>query len=654
MKEISQGVPGTPAAYVLDVHVVSAARWPAQIHEDKTILVVKQKASPLSDVESPVAAEAENSVVRNARHNAAIAWIRLPISVVVSGFLFVFVDALTGWIWLAAVLAIELFAWYVRRRLVTGDLRFRLPHLAAIGSISIAWVALALMLWGSGGEVARLATVVALFSVAIYGVAGGYKSAPILLVLVIPPLFSLFVVLTNLAWVTLDFGAALLTTFATFGACVTVAFTGWALHRSDRGLEKANADLRALTNRLTILADRERGASRAKDNFLANLSHEIRTPLNGIIGLVSTLETNALNARDQKSIEVIRDSGEMLERLISDILDAAAIDAGRLQLKTHGFDPAAIARSAVALMEVDAEAKGLALSLRLSPDIPRLMLGDDVRIRQILLNLLSNAIKYTQTGGVTLDVGIGEPTGADARVQLKISVIDTGRGFDLTSHDKLFERFERGQLAAGEASTGFGLGLAITQTLVGAMGGEIHVSSKLDSGSTFEVVLPLRAIPSTSLNSEPGADNRGAESKVTLPESLGRPLRILLVEDHPINRMVAMTILETIGAQIESCVDGREAVDAARRTRFDVILMDLLMPVMDGLEATRTIRRYETENGQKPVPIVMLTASALPSQVEMARQAGCDAHLAKPVTPARLLDALATALKQGREQPTLG
>lgn len=572
----------------------------------------------------------------------------MPISAVVSGFLFVFIDALAGWIWLAAVLAIEMFAWYVRRRLIRGDLRFRIPHLAAIGSVSIAWVALALILWRSGGEVPRFATIVALFSVAIYGVAGGYKSAPILVVLVFPPLLSLLVILTNLAWVTLDFGAALLTTFATLSACATVAFTGWALHKSDRGLERANAELRALTNRLTALADRERGASRAKDNFLANLSHEIRTPLNGIIGLVSTLETHALTARDQKSVEVIRESGEMLESLISDVLDAAAIDAGRIQLRSQAFNPAAIASSAVALMETEAKGKGLSLSLMVSPDIPHSLLGDDVRIRQVILNLISNAIKYTDSGGVTLDVGMGRPGGIDARPQLRICVIDTGRGFDLNAHEKLFERFERGPHSESEPTAGLGLGLAITRTVVEAMGGEIRVSSQLESGSQFEVFLPLLAAPSTTINLEPSADNADDGSKVSVLYSVERPLRILLVEDHPINRLVAMTILETVGAQIETCANGREAVDAAMRVKFDVILMDLLMPVMDGLEATRTIRRSEIENGQPPVPIIMLTASALPSQVELAELAGCDAHLAKPVTPERLLQALAVALEPRR------
>ena len=254
----------------------------------------------------------DQSVVRNARHNAAIAWIRLPISLVVSGFLFIFTTSAIGLAWLGALLVIELFAWGVRKRLVAGDLRFRTPHLAAICLVSLAWVVLGLLLWGSGHEVARIASLVSLFSVAFYGVAGGYKSRPVMIVLVAPPLLAIVVILTGLAWTSLTFGPALLTTFATVGACATVTFTAMALHRSDRDLEAANADLRSLTHRLTLAAEREREANKAKDALLADVSHEIRTPLNGIVGLAATLDTDALSARDKRSVEVIRQSGDML------------------------------------------------------------------------------------------------------------------------------------------------------------------------------------------------------------------------------------------------------------------------------------------------------------------------------------------------------
>jgi signal transduction histidine kinase/ActR/RegA family two-component response regulator len=590
-----------------------------------------------------MAAEAESSVTRNARHNAAIAWIRLPISIVVSGFLFVFVDSRVGWVWLAVVLMLELIAWLVRARLVAGDTRFRIPHLFAISSVTIAWITLALVLWNRGGEVPRLATLVTLFSVAIYGVAGGYKSVPVLLALGVPPVLALFAILTNLAWASLEFGPALLTTFATLSACATIGFTGWALHKSDRGLETANADLRSLTHQLTILAERERVASAAKDKFLANVSHEIRTPLNGIIGLASTLERGKLSVRDQVSVDVIRESGEMLERLISDVLDAAAIDAGRLQLKINEFNPLVLARSAVLLMEAEARKKALLLSMTGSLEAPRILMGDDVRIRQVILNLLSNAIKYTEVGSVTLDVGIEKHEAERDAYHLRLRVSDTGVGFDQASHEKLFERFERGDHPVRDTHAGLGLGLTITRALVDAMGGEIRVSSKVGAGSIFEVSLPLLGAPASPEGESSDKRSAAAQSLLARRE---RPLRILLAEDHPINRLVVTTILAAVGAEIETAIDGREAVAAAARTRFDAILMDHLMPVLDGLEATLAIRRHEAENHLTPTAIIMLTASALPSQVETAEIAGCDAHLTKPVTPARLFEALAEVLKR--------
>ena len=593
-------------------------------------------------------AEIDSGVIRNARHNAAIAWIRLPISAIVSGFLFIFIDTGIGWAWLAAILAIEVFAWHVRSRLLAGDVRFQLPHLIALSLVSIAWVVLVLLLWQSSAEVARIASVMTLFSLAFYGVAGGYKSASILLVVGTPPVLALFGILTSLAWTTQEFGPALLTTFATLGTCVTIAFTGWTLHRSDKRLETANGDLRSLTSRLTVLAERERIASNAKENFLANVSHEIRTPLNGIVGLAASLETAALSARDLQSVDVIRQSGEMLERLISDVLDAAAINAGKLQLKPRPFDPAELARSTILLMEGEAASKGLSLSLALSPDTPPRLLGDDLRIRQIILNLLSNAIKYTETGAVTLEVGVDTLVENTDSAVLRLSVIDTGRGFDLASQNRLFERFERGERSGSDANAGLGLGLAITHALVVAMGGDIRASSVVGTGSKFEVTLPLpRALPPVERSV---ADDAGAIGK--LPSADDKPpLRILLVEDHPINRHVVTTILEPTGAEIEICVNGQEAVEAAARTRFDAILMDLLMPVMDGLEATQAIRRHEAETGQTPAAIIMLTASALPSQAELATQMGCDAHLTKPVTPARLFETLARVLRT--DDPTL-
>ena len=615
----------------------------------------QQRAARLSQSEASIEAAPDPSVIRNARHNAAISWIRFPISLVVSGFLFIFTTSTIGLAWLGAMLVIELFAWHVRKRVIAGDLRFQTAHVMAICLISIAWVVLGLLLWNSDTEVARIASLVSLFSVAFYGVAGGYKSGPILFVLVAPPLLALFVILTSFAWTSLPFGPALLTTFATLGACATVTFTALALHRSDRNLEAANADLRSLTHRLTLAAERERDANKAKDALLADVSHEIRTPLNGIVGLAATLDTDALSARDKRSVEVIRQSGDMLERLVSDVLDAAALGSGKIHLQTNRFDLANLMESATLLMSAEARGKGLSLTLSVCPATPKQLLGDDVRIRQIMLNLLSNAIKYTETGGVNLSVGLEDleskaTDGENAVPRLRLRVSDTGPGLDPASQDRLFARFERGQKFEDDAHGGLGLGLAITQALVDALGGEIHVSSASATGSVFEVLLPLSHVPPQD---EEDVGIEPAPPPASPFADRDQPLRVLLVEDHPINRIVGTTMLDALGAETTIAVNGREAVDAASRDSFDLILMDLLMPVMNGLEATRAIRLHEVESGRPPCAIIMLTASALPSQARAATEAGCDSLLIKPVTPARLIDTIATVIpssrtKQGR------
>jgi signal transduction histidine kinase/AmiR/NasT family two-component response regulator len=612
----------------------------------------QQGAGPLSQSDASSDVVRDQSVVRNARHNAAIAWIRLPISLVVSGFLFIFTTSAIGLAWLGALLVIELFAWGVRKRLVAGDLRFRMPHLAAICLVSLAWVALGLLLWGSGHEVARIASLVALFSVAFYGVAGGYKSRPVMIVLVAPPLLAIVVILTGLAWTSLPFGPALLTTFATLGACATVTFTAMALHRSDRDLEAANADLRSLTHRLTLAAEREREANKAKDALLADVSHEIRTPLNGIVGLAATLDTDALSARDKRSVEVIRQSGDMLERLVSDVLAAAALGSGKIHIQANRFDLANLMESATLLMAAVARSRGLSLTLSVCPATPRRVLGDDVRIRQIVLNLLSNAIKYTERGGVTLSVGLADPgikatAGENVAPRLRLRVSDTRPGLDPASQDRLFERFERGQTFEEDADGGLGLGLAITQALVDALGGEIHVSSSSTTGSVFEVLIPLSHVPPQD---EEDVGTGPAPPPSSPFADRDQPLRVLLVEDHPINRVVVTTMLDALGAITTIAVNGREAVDAASRDRFDLILMDLLMPVMDGLDATRAIRLHETESGRPPCAIVMLTASALPSQARTAKEAGCDSLLTKPVTPERLVDTIAMVMPSNRAE----
>ena len=580
-----------------------------------------------------------NSVIRNARHNDAMSWVRFPVSVIVSGFLFVFVSAMAGWIWLSLMLVLEIVAWWIRKRLVAGNLSYRIPHLLAVGAIALGWVAHAVLLWQSGSEVARMATIVELFSVAMIGVIGGYKSRPILVVLVTPPLLALTTFLSTHAWSVLDTGPALLTIAATLGSCGSIALSGWALHRSDNQLIRAVGELDGFTKRLETLAASEKAANQAKDYFLANVSHEIRTPLNGIIGMASTFDTQNLSNAQREMMEVICSSGEVLERLISDLLDLSAIEAGKLKLTPRPFDLVSLVRSVVVSVRPAAEAKGLRIGLQ-AKEMDDLFVGDDVRVRQILLNLLANAVKYTPSGQIAVAVGLERPLHVDQAPRVFIDVSDTGVGLDEGQLSGVFERFDRGALPAGASSSGLGLGLSIARSLAIAMNGDIEVSSTVGIGSRFRVILPLpRAITSVDPQHHQAAEPVG--SAMTTDGS--RPLRVLVVEDNAANRRVMGAILEALGAEPHYCGDGYEALEEAARG-YDLILMDWWLPHLDGLEATRRIRAAEVAEARARTPIIMVTASVLPNDVARAHEAGCDAHLAKPLTPGRVLETLRLVL----------
>jgi signal transduction histidine kinase/ActR/RegA family two-component response regulator len=582
----------------------------------------------------------DDSVTRNARHNAEIGWVRLPIAVLLSGFLFIFAGPLSGWSWLIATLVIELVAMTIRRRLIEGHAAYTYPHLAAIAVVALAWVVHAVLLWETGHEVARIAAVVDLFSVALYGVIGGYKSPKILIALLAPTLTTLFLLLSSLAWSTLGPVSAALTTFASFAACATIVVSARALHKSDRELLGANAALQTLSQRLAVLAETERGANRAKDAFLANISHEIRTPLNGIVGMAGSLDPQQLSESERRKVEVIRSASEALERLISDLLDVSAIEAGRLDLRTRSFDLRQLASWVAGALEPSAVAKNLSLELHCSPSATGAFEGDDVRIGQIILNLASNALKYTDQGGVRIEID-AEEASTENLMTVRIVVSDTGMGFEASEADQLFTRFERGTGAKDKAASGLGLGLTIARALAEAMGGHISASSTPGFGSRFEVMLPLPPAPALDGAMTAGRARLAADA---LNQASARQLKILLAEDHPANQQVVRAMLEPLAVSLVVVSNGSQAVNAVENSSFDVILMDMLMPGMDGLDASRAIRARETERQAPRTPIVMLTASVLPAQVELAYAAGCDLHVSKPITPQRLVDALNKAL----------
>jgi PAS domain S-box-containing protein len=380
--------------------------------------------------------------------------------------------------------------------------------------------------------------------------------------------------------------------------------------------------------------DQAQKASRAKSTFLANMSHEMRTPLNGIIGVASALSRMQIDPRQREMVELIESSGQALQDLLTDILDLARVEAGRLEISAETFDLEAMAEGVAALFSVSARGKGLALDLVMEDAARGGFRGDEKRIRQVLANLLSNAIKFTERGGVTLKVATCEL--ASGRAGIRFSVSDTGIGFDSATGARLFDRFEQADGSITRRFGGSGLGLSICKALVELMGGRIWARSTPGQGAVFTFETPLEH---AELN------RQGVTADAVQPDPMLRRPRILLAEDHPTNRRVVELILEPLDVDLTSVENGALAVEAAAAEPYDLILMDMQMPVMGGVEAIGLIRADQQRRGLPRTPIYMLTANAMPEHRAQSMDAGADDFLTKPLGAEALIAAVAQALE---------
>lgn len=406
------------------------------------------------------------------------------------------------------------------------------------------------------------------------------------------------------------------------GLVLTVLFLSW-LYSNYRDLNRAKEE--ALQ------------ASRAKGEFLANVSHEIRTPLNGAIGMVEILQRTELDSKQREYLDIVQSSSQTLLAILNDILDYSKIESGNIDLDLGPIDLDALIRSVLDLFQPRARTKNLHLRYKIADNISSFVEGDEIRMRQILLNLVYNAIKFTDSGHIEIRVHLGSDEAKIGEpVDLHFAVEDTGIGIDETVLPNLFQPFKQADNSATRKVGGTGLGLTICRNLVELMGGKIEAQSSPGSGSTFSFTVKSRLLkPEKSTPKEPpSVDSEKTEAEDTpLPTA-----KILLAEDNEVNRRVALLYLKRMDLEADWVENGKEAIERVAETPYDIILMDMQMPLMDGVEATREIRKM---TGQEEYPwIIALTAGALQENREQAFAAGFNDYVTKPVHFTLLRDKL--------------